>query len=242
MSAIQDDRGFNQIYEQSPVNLIRLKRRADWMIEDMEVAPGKKILEIGCGTGFVSHYIASRTGMQVLGSDLCVPFIEEAREKFKLHNLFYEVLDFNEAAADANNKFDYIIGNGILHHLYYNLDKVFVTLRDMLHPGGKIIFMEPNIYNPYVAAIFKNRKLRKWAHLEPDEMAFSRGYIRRKLIAAGFATSRIRYKDFLLPGVPKFMVAPSIAVGNLVERTPLKFLSQSILISATSRPGERSHL
>jgi 2-polyprenyl-3-methyl-5-hydroxy-6-metoxy-1,4-benzoquinol methylase len=230
--AIQDDRGFNQIYEQNKVNLIRLKRRADWMIGEMEPSPAKKTLEIGCGTGYMSHYIAERTNMQVIGSDLCKPFIEEAKAKFSLPNLSYEVLDFNEAAASIHNKFDYILGNGILHHLYYHLDEVFLTLKDLLNAGGKIIFMEPNIYNPYVAAIFKNGRLRKWAHLEPDEMAFSKGFIRQKLEAAGFQDSRIFYKDFLLPGIPEFMVRPSVVIGDLLERTPLKYVSQSILISA----------
>ncbi len=55
MSAIKDDRGFNQIFEQSEGNLIRLKRRAEWMINEMNIVPGKKILEIGCGTGYVSY-------------------------------------------------------------------------------------------------------------------------------------------------------------------------------------------
>jgi 2-polyprenyl-3-methyl-5-hydroxy-6-metoxy-1,4-benzoquinol methylase len=230
--AIQDDRGFNQIYEQNEVNLIRLKRRADWMIEAMEVDPAKKVLEIGCGTGYVSHYIAAKTNMQVIGSDLCKPFIEEAKRKFTLPHLSYEALDFNEAAGTVHNKFDYIIGNGILHHLYYNLDKVFLTLKNLLNPGGKIIFMEPNLYNPYVAAIFKNKVLRKWAHLEPDEMAFSKSFVQQKLKAAGFEDNKVLYKDFLLPGVPRFMVGPSVTIGNFLERTPLRFVSQSILISA----------
>jgi len=232
MTAIKDDRGFNQIYAQSKTNLIRLKRRADWMIAEMQPGSKKKILEIGCGTGYVSHYIAEKTGMQVVGSDLCKPFIEEAREKFILPHLSYEVLDFNEAAATVHNKFDYIIGNGILHHLYYNLDKAFATLRDLLNPEGKLIFMEPNIYNPYVAAIFKNKTLRKWASLEPDEMAFSKKWVKKKLQAAKFEKIEIKYKDFLLPGTPEFMVTPFIIAGNLIEKTPLKLISQSILISA----------
>jgi len=232
MAAITDDRGFNQIYEQSEGNLIRLKRRADWMINEMSATAGKKILEIGCGTGYVSHYIAQKTGMQVIGSDLCQPFIEEARQKFVLSNLLFETLDFNEAAGSIHNKFDYIIGNGILHHLYYNLDTVFVTLHDLLNPGGKIIFMEPNLYNPYVAAIFKNKALRKRARLEPDEMAFSKSFIDKKLRAAGFTDIGITYKDFLLPGIPRSLITPSIVIGNVLERTPLRFISQSILINA----------
>lgn len=231
MAAIIDDRGFNQIYEQSEGNLIRLKRRADWMIEEMDGSPSKKILEIGCGTGYVAYRIAQQTNMQVTGSDLCKPFIEEATEKYRLPNLFFEVLDFNEAAANVHNRFDYIIGNGILHHLYYNLDAVFATFKLILNEGGKIIFMEPNIYNPYVAAIFKNKKLRKWANLEPDEMAFSKSFILQKLQDAAFKNINVKYKDFLLPGVPEFLITPSMIAGNILEKTPLKVISQSILIS-----------
>ena len=92
--------------------------------------------------------------------------------------------------------------------------------------------MEPNIYNPYVAAIFKNKTLRKWAKLEPDEMAFSKDFIRMRLVAAEFKDIKITYKDFLLPGIPELLITPSIVAGNILERTPLKFISQSILISA----------
>ncbi|HMG84063.1 MAG TPA: class I SAM-dependent methyltransferase [Ferruginibacter sp.] len=232
MAAITDDRGFNQIFEQTEGNLIRLQRRADWMIEEMQTSPDKKILEIGCGTGYVAYYLAEKTQMQMIGSDLCIPFIEEAKNKYTSSKLSYEVLDFNDAAKSVNNKFDYIVGNGILHHLYYNLSDVFPTLKNLLNPGGKIIFMEPNIYNPYVAAIFKNTMLRKWANLEPDEMAFSKTYINKKLEDAGFKNINITYKDFLLPGIPTVFIKPSIVVGNILEKTPLKYISQSILISA----------
>ncbi len=235
MSAIKDDRGFNQIFEQSEGNLVRLKRRADWMIAEMDIQPGKKVLEIGCGTGYVAYNIAKQTNMQVLGSDLCVPFIEEARANYSHPQLQFEVLDFNKAAESMHHTFDYIIGNGILHHLYYTLDEVFQTFRKLLEPGGKIIFMEPNLYNPYVAAIFKNKYLRKKASLEPDEMAFSKKFIRRKLTSANFTDIKVSYKDFLLPGIPSWLIKPSIAIGNVLEKTPLDIVSQSLLISAVKK-------
>jgi hypothetical protein len=95
--------------------------------------------------------------------------------------------------------------------------------------------MEPNIYNPYVAAIFKNKALRKWAHLEPDEMAFSASFVKDKLNRAGFRLNTVTYRDFLLPGVPHWMIGPSIAAGNLLEKTPLRIISQSIFITATNQ-------
>ena len=66
--------------------------------------------------------------------------------------------------------------------------------------------MEPNIYNPYVAAIFKNKTLRKWAKLEPDEMAFSKALSAGKLVVAEFKDIKITYKDFLLPGIPELLI------------------------------------
>ena len=230
-TSIIDDRGYNQGFKETYALKKRMERRADWMINEMQVAQHKKVLEIGCGTGYVSYYIAEKTGMQVIGSDLCVPFIEGAKEKYILPNLSFDTLDFNTAAS-LDNKFDYIIGNGILHHLYDNLNTVLVTLKNLLNENGKIIFMEPNIYNPYVATIFKNNSFRKWANLEPDEMAFSKSFINEKLQATGFKNIQVTYKDFLLPGIPKFLVKPSIQIGNILEKTPLKFISQSILISA----------
>lgn len=233
-TSIIDDRGYNQGFKETYALKKRMERRADWMINKMQVTSDKKVLEIGCGTGYVSYYIAQKTGMQVIGSDLCVPFIEGAKDKYILPNLSFDTLDFNKAATSLNNKFDYIIGNGILHHLYYNLNAVLATLKNLLHENGKIIFMEPNIYNPYVATIFKNDSFRKWANLEPDEMAFSKNFIKEKLEVTGFKNIEVTYKDFLLPGIPKFLVNPSIVIGNILEKTPLKFISQSILISAAN--------
>jgi hypothetical protein len=71
--------------------------------------------------------------------------------------------------------------------------------------------------------------------LEPDEMAFSKRHVSRLLATAGYQNIQVEYKDFLLPGIPDVFIAPSIAVGAVVERIPLlRMLSQSIFISASA--------
>jgi 2-polyprenyl-3-methyl-5-hydroxy-6-metoxy-1,4-benzoquinol methylase len=230
---IKDDRGFNQGFKLVKSTEVRMRRRADWMIADMVADTNKSVLEIGCGTGEVSFWIAEKTGMQVLATDLCVPFIEQAKKNLQLPNLQFEVLDFNKPEQVKNRTFDYIIGNGILHHLYFHLDDALLTLKSLLKKDGKIIFMEPNIYNPYCAVIFNYA--RKWAKLEPDEMAFSKPFIIHKLTEAGFTKSKVEYKDFLLPGIPEALIKPSIIIGYAVEKIPLlKCVSQSIYIVASS--------
>jgi len=122
MAKVKDDRGYNQGFELVASTEVRMRRRADYMVSKME--PGERdVLEIGCGRGEVSYWIAQKTGMNILGTDLCVPFIEDAKVKLILPNLNYEVLDFNKPGdIQGREKFDYIVGNGILHHLYYHLD------------------------------------------------------------------------------------------------------------------------
>ncbi len=234
MKSVRDDRGYNQGWAESRATDVRAERRCDYMISQMRGSSSESVLEIGCGRGMNSFLLARKTGMSVLGTDLCVPFIEEANRNFRLPNLRFAVLDFNRAAQFEGETFDYVVGNGILHHLYHHLAEAVANMRRLLRPGGKIVFIEPNLYNPYVSAIFRVPYLRKLARLEPAEMAFSKRYVSRLLSAAGYENIKVEYKDFLLPGIPDMLIAPSIAIGAVVERIPvLRMMSQSIFISAT---------
>jgi len=233
MSNLKDDQGHNQIFKPSFATDKRLERRADYIISQFTSTQNIEVLEIGCGIGIMANMMAAKTTAKVLGVDLCKPFIEAARKEFNNPRLSFEIMDFNKVEDFINRKFDYIIGNGILHHLYYHLDSALVNIRKLLKPGGKMIFLEPNIYNPYVSLIFKSPYFRKKAALETTEMAFSKGFIVEKLQIAGYKNIKVEYKDFLLPGIPKILVKPSIVVGSIVEKTPLiKKISQSIFISA----------
>ncbi len=230
----KDDRGYNQGWADSYSTRVRAERRCDALIASMQVEPGRNILEIGCGTGDIAFMLAQKTNMQVLGTDLCVPFIEEAKKEFIHPTLRYDILDFNKIDEFKENRFDYIVGNGILHHLYYHLDEALVNLRLLLKPGGKIIFWEPNLYNPYIYLIFSFQGLRKKAALEPDEMAFSKPFIEAKLKKAGFSEIQVSYRDFLLPGIPDALIKPSVVIGNVLEKIPLiNKVSQSIFIEAS---------
>jgi len=232
---IKDDKGYNQRYIASESLRIRTERRVDYIIAQMNLHQKGSVLEIGCGGGEYSSQIAGKTGFEVLGSDLCEPFIEEARLKYFLPNLSFEVVDFNNPITLYNRKFNYIIGNGILHHLFNNLDDSLSIIKNLLLPNGKIVFLEPNLLNPYCYLIFNTIPyFRKLASLEPDEMAFTRKFITLKLLQAGYREVKVEYKDFLLPGTPIKLIKPLIWFGNILEKTPfLSKISQSIFISAT---------
>jgi 2-polyprenyl-3-methyl-5-hydroxy-6-metoxy-1,4-benzoquinol methylase len=232
-TSLQDDRGYNQIFIPSYATNKRLERRAEYIISQFGKAKPNDILEIGCGMGIMANMIAQKVESNILGIDLCVPFIEYAQKNFHRVNLSFDVMDFNKPGDFNGRRFDYIVGNGILHHLYFLLDNALTAIKNLLKPDGKIIFLEPNIYNPYCWVIFSIPYFRRKAHLEPTEMAFSKSFITKKLSSMGYKNIKVEYRDFLLPGIPRFLVKPSIAVGIIAERIPaLKMWSQSIFISA----------
>lgn len=236
MARIKDDREYNQKFGPTKALQIRTERRCKLMIDEMAITDNTSILEIGCGTGEISNLIATRTKANVLGADLCVPFIEEAKKNYHLPNLSFEVVNFNEPETLKGKQFDYIIGNGILHHLYYNLDEAFKNIHFLLKENGKIIFLEPNLKNPYCYIIFSYPYIRKLTHLEPDEMAFTRRFIEKKLNVAEFRNTRVAYKDFLLPIIPAILIKPVIFIGDIAERIyGLNRMTQSLLIVAQKK-------
>lgn len=234
MASIQDDRGYNQGFKPSKTMEIRTKRRSCYLMSKMDLSKHNDILEIGCGLGDISYYIAGNSNSNVLGTDICEPFIKEAREKYIHPNLQYDVLDFSKPEKLHGRKFDYIIGNGILHHLYNTLDNALLDLKSLLKDGGKIIFIEPNLVNPYCYLIFNTTtSLRRWAKLEPDEMAFTKCLLKKKLSKAGYKNIELSNIDFLLPVTPEYLVKPTIVLGNIVEKIPvLKLMAQSIFLCA----------
>ena len=239
MTSIKDEKGFNQSFKKSIAQEIRLKRRFDYMINQMdssELNSSTTVLEIGCAEGEGLNYLVGKTGVNALGIDLSSKFIDVANQNYKCSSLDFAVADFNDPASFkvgmTYGKFDYIIGNGILHHLYHNLDNSLNNLYKLLKSGGKIIFIEPNIFNPYVALIFNIPYLRKKTFLEPDEMAFSNFFIKRKIKKANFKNCKTEIKDFLLPNVPEKLINSVINVGSLLEKTPFTYFAQSIFITA----------
>lgn len=233
MKSLRDDRGYNQIWEETAATQIRAERRCDYLISLMTAGSEKRILEIGCGRGFMSHRLAQVTGMQVLGIDLCDSFIRNAKERYRLPNLAFAARDFLISEPPLPVPFDYIVGNGVLHHLFGRLSLALARMNSMLTAGGRIIFLEPNLENPLVRIIFRTSFGRRLANLEPGEMAFSRKRIQKLLIAAEYRNVQVNYKDFLLPGMPGFLVRPLILLGDRLEKTPLlRSFSQSLGISA----------
>ncbi|WP_017314281.1 class I SAM-dependent methyltransferase [Mastigocladopsis repens] len=103
------------------------------LVELLSPKPGEYILDLGCGTGHLTHKIASK-GAAVIGIDSAPTMIEQACQN-------YRQLDFT--VVDARNlpfteKFDAVFSNAVLHWIQ-EAEEVVVGINRALKPGGRFV-------------------------------------------------------------------------------------------------------
>jgi 2-polyprenyl-3-methyl-5-hydroxy-6-metoxy-1,4-benzoquinol methylase/glycosyltransferase involved in cell wall biosynthesis len=109
---------------------------------------GARILDVGCGSGWLSEYFA-RLGYDVSGIDISDDLIRMARERVELvpYNLDHETalrcrfLTHDIESAPLAEKFDAVICYDSLHHLV-DERAVFRHLAAMLDVGGLLFVLE----------------------------------------------------------------------------------------------------
>ena len=108
----------------------RWRKVADAMVEHYGIKPGDKILDIGCGKGFLLYdFTQSVPGVEVTGVDISEYAIEHGKEEVKssLQVCNAQKLPFED------NSFDFVVSITTLHNLYnFELDS---ALREMERVG-----------------------------------------------------------------------------------------------------------
>jgi ubiquinone/menaquinone biosynthesis C-methylase UbiE len=111
-----------------------------------------RVLEYGCGDGrWACVYELAKRGALATGIDISDVAIELANKRcadLQLQNrATFEQMN-GEALTFADNTFDLIHGNGILHHL--NIAKAFGEISRTLKPIGTAVFIEPLGHNCFL--------------------------------------------------------------------------------------------
>jgi ubiquinone/menaquinone biosynthesis C-methylase UbiE len=157
-----------------------------YAMSQMEPIAGKTILDLGCGAGETSVYFALH-GALVSAVDISPVMLAVAQ---KLAGKFGVTIETKTTVAEKlpfeQDHFDYVFGNGVLHHVDY--EKALEEVHRVLKPGGKAIFIEPLSYNP---AIEVYRRLAKTVRT-PMEKPFYFSHLNR--MKKKFA--RLQHREF----------------------------------------------
>jgi len=144
---------FDSYYEQ-PKGLINkivnnwfrkpgLIKRMEITLELIKPSVGKKILDVGCGSGKLAVECAKR-GAEVYGIDVSKNMIELAKSHCQKNNVKVEFI-VGDALRGLPKDFDFSVALGVLEYL----DCPHMLLENMLasvKKEGKVIFSVPSLY------------------------------------------------------------------------------------------------
>lgn len=149
-----------------------LIKRMEITLELIKPSSGKRILDVGCGSGKLVIECAKR-GAEVYGIDISKNMIEIARRHCKENNVKVELI-VGDALKELPQDFDFSIALGVIEYLDY--PNVLLLLNNMLASvknGGKVIFSVPSLL------AFQTPIRKVYLHFRRVKCYF---YTRRKLL------------------------------------------------------------
>ena len=213
----------------TPAGRLRAQRRANLVAEGANLRPGMRALEIGCGTGLFTEAF-SATGAEIVAVDLSPELIEIAnRRGFPISRVRFIAKPFEDCNVDG--PFDAVIGSSVLHHL--DVEPALRQIHQLLKTGGTLSFAEPNYLNPQIFLERKLRFLPMFSYTSPDETAFVRWSLQRRLERSGFGEISITPFDWLHPSTPPRLIDIVQGIGRALEGAPIvREFSGSVYIRA----------
>ena len=115
--------------------------RAEKLLHFVSVKEKQNFLEVGCGSGAVSQYVAKKYPLNVTGVDIDPEQIQLAQENIgDIPNIrFLEVDATNLPFPD--NEFDIVLAFGVMHHISNWLDALG-EIKRVLKPEGYFIYAD----------------------------------------------------------------------------------------------------
>ena len=113
------------------------QNKINHIIKKLNLKPGQKVLDIGCGWGGMAFEIARQSQCEVTGISLSENQIKYCKEKAKELNLDnqvrFELLDYRS----VNSKFDRIVSIGAFEHFGKKFYKTFFKkVKNIMHDDG----------------------------------------------------------------------------------------------------------
>ena len=114
------------------------RMRSAFVAEVARIAPGDKVLDVGCGPGHILEHLPD---VDYLGCDTNERYVDEARERYGARGRFVHAGIQDLAEGDV--QFDVALSTGVLHHLDDDQARsLFEYAHRALRPGGRLCTLD----------------------------------------------------------------------------------------------------
>lgn len=123
------------------------------LFDEVGLAPGMRVLDLGCGVGNVSRLAAAMVGPtgSVLGVDRDPLAVERSqRLTAEAPNVRFHQADVNELATQVEGEFDAVVGRLVLPYVP-DAAAVLRQAAGLLRPGGLLCLQEPDMTYDWVS-------------------------------------------------------------------------------------------
>jgi cyclopropane fatty-acyl-phospholipid synthase-like methyltransferase len=120
------------------------------LLDTLQLEPGRRALDLGCGSGQITEYLSDRSGAHFTGLDYIPRAIEQAQQRTaaKARRLSFTVGDINHLEL-PDNAFDAILS---IDSIYFSEDysATLQALKTALRPDGQMAFLYSYGREPWV--------------------------------------------------------------------------------------------
>ena len=193
------------------------------MRETIGDVQGLKVLDLGCGTGRHSTWLAA-SGATVTGVDFSEGMLAAARNRPEADAIRFLVHDLHQPLPFADDEFDLVVSGLVLEHLQ-DLPGFFGETKRVLKPDGRAVIsaMHPAMFLLGSQARFTDPESGSIVH--PGSFPHSLGEFVMAAVTAGFQLEGIgeyeadaRFTE-KYPRIEKYLGWPMLVILNLETAT-----------------------
>lgn len=164
---------------------------------------GKKVLEIGCGTGLNTQFIAQQA-KKVMGVDISQKMLQKARQRVKTENVHFLSADITQNWDFTKESFDIIIANLVLEHIE-QLSHIFEEANGILNTKGKMYIAELHPYKQLQNSQAKFISQKTGKEVLVDAFIHSVSEYVNEAITAGFRLLKLREYHYEKEDIPRLL-------------------------------------